>query len=122
VVTGRGPFIDADWLFTNTDTTTILPMPRHLLESAYQEIPHAGGSPVSHSPIPRGSAEYRGVESSIAAYEHDPRAANQLLDSLGCIRGADGAFRDAAGNPLVVEIQSTIDDLRQKVIRAIRDQ
>jgi len=80
-----------------------------------------GGGPVADSPYPPGTSEYRAVEQSIVRYGFDPRSALQLLDTLGYTRGSDGSVRDGSQQELSVEIQTTIDDLRQKLVLAIRD-
>jgi peptide/nickel transport system substrate-binding protein len=81
----------------------------------------AGGTPVGHSPITPGSSEHRAVERDIVVHDFDPRASIQLLESLGYVRGADGVFRDRGQEKLSVAIQSTTDDLREKLMLAIRD-
>ena len=39
LVTWKSPYIEADTLFTRTERSSILPMPRHLLEQPYAENP-----------------------------------------------------------------------------------
>jgi peptide/nickel transport system substrate-binding protein len=73
-----------------------------------------GLSPVAHSIIPPGDAEYPHVESRIVRYEYDLRRAAQLIEGLGYIKGADGAYRDAAGQPLVVQTQTSVGNALQE--------
>src|SRR5262249_39928421 len=79
------------------------------------------GSIVGHSSINPNEPEYAAIEPSIVKYEYDPRAATQLIESIGYTRAADSLFRDAADQKLAVKIQTTIDDLRQKIILAVGD-
>ncbi len=51
--------------------------------------------------------EYRDIQPSIARYDFDPRRSAQLLEEEGYTRGADGFFRDAAGQRLSVEMRTT---------------
>lgn len=85
------------------------------------DVLQAGVSPVAHNPLIPNSAEARAVESSVVRYEHDPQRAGQLISGLGYARGADGLFRDAGGGTLTVKIQTTQDDLREKLLPVIGD-
>jgi ABC-type transport system substrate-binding protein len=38
-------------------------------------------------------------------HPYDPRRAVQILEGIGLVRGADGNFRDATGQPIPVEIR-----------------
>src|SRR5439155_15461589 len=58
---------------------------------------------------------------SVVKYEYDPRQTAQLLEILGYARGGDGKFRDAAGQPLVVELRSSPMDILRKTKLAIAD-
>jgi peptide/nickel transport system substrate-binding protein len=79
------------------------------------------GSPVGHSAISPNDPEYPAVERSIVRYDYDPRRAIQLIDEMGSTRGADGIFSDARGERLAVKVQTTTDDLREKMILIIGD-
>lgn len=71
--------------------------------------------PVAHSSISPSRSEYPDVERAIVRYDHDPRRAAQLLEGLGYAKGADGFYRDGAGQRLSVEIRSTGgDDFRDR--------
>jgi peptide/nickel transport system substrate-binding protein len=85
------------------------------------DLLQAGVSPVAHNPLLPNSAEARAVEPSVVRYEHDPQRAVQLIGGLGYTRGPDGLFRDATGGPLSVKIQTTQDDLREKLLPVIGD-
>jgi peptide/nickel transport system substrate-binding protein len=96
------------------------------------DVLQGGVSPVAHNPLIPGP-EARAVEASVVRYEHDPPRAAQLISGLGYARGLDGLFRadgsgrpdasgrDAAGGPLTVRIQTTQDDLREKLLPVIGD-
>ncbi len=81
----------------------------------------AGLSPIAHSIISPNEPEYPDVEHSIVRYAYDPRQAMQLLDGLGLTRGADGMVRDAAGQRLTLEVRTTRDDLRERLMHPIGD-
>lgn len=81
----------------------------------------AGLSPVAHGPLIPTEADAREVEGSVVRYEYDARQALQLLEGLGYQRAPDGDLRDPGGQRLAVKIQSTIDDLRQKMMPVIGD-
>ncbi len=81
----------------------------------------AGVSPVAHVPLVPNSPEALATEASAVRYEYDPARAIQLIGGLGYTRGADGLFRDASGQPLTVKIQTTQDDLREKMLPVIGD-
>ncbi len=55
------------------------------------------------------------------SYEYSPRTAVQLIEGMGFTRGADGLFRDSSQEVLTIKVQTTIDDLREKLILAMRD-
>lgn len=90
-------------------------MDRQQLAEALQ----AGLSPVAHSSISPNEPEYKAIEGSIVTYDYDPRRAVQLIEGLGYTRGADGLYRDGAQQRLSLKIQTTIDDLREKMILII---
>ncbi len=85
------------------------------------ETLQAGLSPVAHGPLVPTEADAREVEGRVVRYEYDARQAVQLLESLGYQRAPDGDLRDPGGQRLAVKIQSTIDDLRQKMMPVIGD-
>jgi peptide/nickel transport system substrate-binding protein len=79
------------------------------------------GAPVGHSAISPADPQYRAVEHNIVAYDYDPRKAVQLFDEIGLVRGPDGLFRDSTQQRMSVKIQTTTDDLREKLILIIGD-
>jgi peptide/nickel transport system substrate-binding protein len=85
------------------------------------DVLQAGVSPVAHNPLLPNSPEARAVEPSVVRYEHDPGRAMQLIAGLGYARGADGLFRDGSVGLLTVRIQTTQDDLREKLLPVIGD-
>jgi peptide/nickel transport system substrate-binding protein len=78
-----------------------------------------GHSPVAENPIIPTDPAAAAVESAIVRYPYDPRLAIQQIEALGYARGQDGVARDASGQPLSVKIQSTQDDLREKLLSTI---
>jgi len=81
----------------------------------------AGLSPVAHNPLTPTDPEAKAVEPAVVRYEFDPRRSVQLIEGLGLARGGDGFFRDGAGERLTVKIQTTNDDLREKMLPVIGD-
>ena len=66
--------------------------------------------------------DYIDVKGSAVHHEYDPRQAAAAIESLGFIKGADGIFRDAAGQALEVQIHSGPTDLLQKTKLAAASQ
>jgi peptide/nickel transport system substrate-binding protein len=64
---------------------------------------------------------YRDIEARLPRYDYDPRRTAQLVEGLGYTKGPDGFYRDAAGQPLSVELRSSTTDINQKAIFAIAD-
>jgi len=85
------------------------------------DVLQAGVSPVSHNPLVPNSPEALATEGNAVRYDYDPQRAAQLIGGLGYTRGTDGLFRDAAGQLLAVKIQTTNDDLREKMLPVIGD-
>jgi peptide/nickel transport system substrate-binding protein len=67
-----------------------------------------GTSTVADSVIPTDDPAYPYVKDSIVTYQYDPARAQQTIASLGFVRGADGYFRDAAGETLALKVQSAV--------------
>src|SRR5207247_2383091 len=65
----------------------------------------AGLVPVAHGPLDPSSREFKATESSLVRYNYDPRQAGALIEAIGYQRGPDGVFRDAAGQPLSLEVR-----------------
>src|SRR4030095_9860849 len=66
--------------------------------------------------------EYKDAESQIVRYDYDARRAGQLVEGLGNVKGADGIYRDAAGEPLDVELRSTPGrEVNEKITLAVAD-
>jgi peptide/nickel transport system substrate-binding protein len=66
-----------------------------------------GLTKVAHTNMVLDNPEYKHVESRLVTYPHDPRRSVQLIEGLGYALGADGIFRNAANQPLKVELRST---------------
>jgi peptide/nickel transport system substrate-binding protein len=54
------------------------------------------------------------VKGSAVRYAYDPRAAAEAIEALGLSKGSDGMFRDAAGQPLTVQLHSGPTDILMK--------
>jgi peptide/nickel transport system substrate-binding protein len=80
-----------------------------------------GASPVAHSVVQPTVPEYAEVQEAAVKYEYDPRRAVQMIEGLGYARGADGMFRDTAGQALTVNIQTTPEDHNLKPMYAVSD-
>lgn len=70
------------------------------------DVLQGGLVPVAHSFVGSWEPEYKDVESSIIRYDYDPRRATQMIEELGYSKGADGFFRDRAGQPLALEVRA----------------
>jgi peptide/nickel transport system substrate-binding protein len=82
----------------------------------------AGQSMVAHSYLSPKEAQYSTVEQGIVRYDYDTRRAMTLMESVGYVRGADGLLRDAAGQPLTMEVRTTGgDDLQEKTLFSMAD-
>ena len=66
-------------------------------------------------------AEYKDVESSVVRWEYDPRQAGQLVEAVGYTKGSDGAYQDAAGRKLQIELNATPNDAHLKILAALGD-
>jgi peptide/nickel transport system substrate-binding protein len=77
--------------------------------------------PIAHSIVNPTEAEYKEIERSIVKYDYDPRRAEQLIVGLGYSKGADGQYRDAAGQPLTVKIEATSTDINVRTMLATAD-
>lgn len=66
-----------------------------------------GFGQVAHSWLQPDRAEYKPIEQRIVRYDFDPRRATQMIEGLGYTRGADGMFRDSAGQRLRFELSTT---------------
>jgi peptide/nickel transport system substrate-binding protein len=67
----------------------------------------AGRVPVADAFISPGHPLHSAVESRIRRYPYDARQAAEAIQQLGYAKGGDGMFRDAAGQPLGVEIRAS---------------
>jgi peptide/nickel transport system substrate-binding protein len=81
----------------------------------------AGLSPIAHSIISPNEPEYAEIEASIVRYGSDPRRASQMLEGMGLARGGDGFIRDGSGQRLTLEVRTTRDDLRERLMHPIGD-
>jgi peptide/nickel transport system substrate-binding protein len=80
--------------------------------------------PVAHTFVGPTEPVYRDIESAIVRYDYDPRRTAQLLEGLGYTRAADGDYRDAAGQPLLLEVRTDGgggDDEQETAALAVND-
>jgi peptide/nickel transport system substrate-binding protein len=78
-------------------------------------------APVAHIFVSPDEPEYRDIEPAVVKFDFDVRRASQFIEGLGYTKGADGFYRDSAGQRLSVEIRATAGDLNQKAMFAIAD-
>ena len=76
---------------------------------------------VAHSIIIPSEPEYRDLERQVIRYDFDPARSAQIIEELGYVRGADGGFRDAAGQRLAVDIRASDEDISSKVMFPVAD-
>jgi peptide/nickel transport system substrate-binding protein len=82
----------------------------------------AGLSSVAHNYLNPQEPEHGEVDARVVRYAYDPRLAMQMIDALGPRRGADGGFRGADGQPLIVHLQANAQlDIPPKASLAIAD-
>lgn len=81
-----------------------------------------GLAPVAHSYMHTDQPRYGELDPLVVKYEFDPRKTVELVQSLGYSRGADGFFRDSAGQRLSVEIRGTgSEEMQTKAQFAVAD-
>ena len=61
-----------------------------------------GLAPVAHSWVQADQPEGRAVEGRIVRYPYDPRAAAQMIETLGFAKGADGSYQASDGTKLSI--------------------
>jgi peptide/nickel transport system substrate-binding protein len=81
----------------------------------------SGLSPVAHTFLRPGQAQYRDVEARAVRYDYDVRRTGQLIEGLGYVRGADGGYRDAGGRRLEFEDRTFETDINRKTTFATAD-
>ncbi len=75
---------------------------------------YGGNTSVADMFVGPQDAGYADVTGSAVHYDYDPRQATATIESLGYIKGADGTFRDAAGQPIEIQIHSGPTDILQR--------
>jgi peptide/nickel transport system substrate-binding protein len=80
-----------------------------------------GLGPVAHTFLIPGSEEYESASQHIVRYEYDPRRAMQLMEQIGLTRGSDGMLQDSSAQPVVVQVRTTRDDQRERVMYSLSD-
>ncbi|HZT07198.1 MAG TPA: ABC transporter substrate-binding protein [Chloroflexota bacterium] len=82
----------------------------------------AGMSSVAHTYLSPTDPNYQTVAADVVRYPFDPQAAAQAIEARGYSPGTDSMLRDAANQPLRVEIRTTTGDtLRERIHLAIAD-
>jgi peptide/nickel transport system substrate-binding protein len=82
----------------------------------------AGLAPVAESILDPKDALYQQTQKDLVRYPFDLRVTAQLIEAQGYVRGADGMYRDGAGQRLAFEIQSvTSTDINEKSMLAVAD-
>lgn len=80
-----------------------------------------GLSEIAHLYLPPSEPEYPAVADSVIRYAYDPRRAAQLIEEISYTKGADGIYRDAAGNRLAVELRSNGERITENTIVPLAD-
>src|SRR5262249_31556486 len=81
-----------------------------------------GFSEVPHSFLNPSEPEYEPTRASGVRYDYDPDRAGRLVSERGYARGADGGFRDSAGERLGVQIASVVSgDDNEKAMLSVAD-
>jgi peptide/nickel transport system substrate-binding protein len=92
---------------------------RSLDRKALAELLAYGYSDQADSSIQPTFAEYKHIEPQIVRYEYDVRRAQMAIEGLGYSKGGDGMYRDAANQPLSIEVMATADDTNSKAAFAV---
>jgi peptide/nickel transport system substrate-binding protein len=80
-----------------------------------------GLTPVANGLVYPTLVEGNESERAAARYEYDPRRTAQLVEGLGYTKGADGFYRDAAGQQLRTEIRATQSEINPKTMSAVAE-
>jgi ABC-type transport system substrate-binding protein len=79
----------------------------------------AGQSSVAYTFLSPNQPQYREIEATVQRYEYDPRRTAELLEGIGLRKGADGMYRDQAGQRLEVEVRSPPEEETAKAAATI---
>lgn len=80
-----------------------------------------GRSSVAHGMLDPADDVFKDTAARAVKYDYDPNRAIQMIAALGYVRGADGMFRDSAGQPLSMEIRSSRGETDAKTLFALSD-
>lgn len=80
-----------------------------------------GLTSVAHIWMDPSRLEYKAVEANIVRYGYDPAQAARLIEGLGYARGPGGRFVGASGQPLAVELRTSVTDINVKSTAAVAD-
>ena len=105
-----------------TDLTFRRALMHALDREGMAETIQAGLVPVAHLFLNPKDPDFERVQGSALRYDFDVRRAAQLIEGLGFSKGADGAYRDGAGQRLAPQIWTSGGlDIQVKSIFAVAD-
>jgi peptide/nickel transport system substrate-binding protein len=81
----------------------------------------AGLTSIAHVYLNPADTDYEAIKDTGPRYAYDPARSVQMIQDLGYTRGADGAFRDGAGQRLGFETRSGVLEILQKATVSIAD-
>jgi peptide/nickel transport system substrate-binding protein len=88
-------------------------------QTMVETIQHGYGG-VAHTYIGPQDPQFEGVKDAVPRYDYDLRRAEQYFQEVGLSKGPDGKHRDAAGQPLQVELRSDASlGIHEKSVPAI---
>jgi len=85
------------------------------------ETVQAGLGSVADSILIPDYPEYREVDRAVVRYKYDPRAAAQLIQQIGYVRGVDGIFRDAEDHRLSFELRTVKETHNEEAVFPVAD-
>jgi len=86
------------------------------------ETLEAGMSTIADAWVGPSDPEFEDIQSRIVRYPYDGQQAAQLIEDIGYTRGADGFYRDAAGQQLSIGLRTTeSNDIQPKSMFPVAD-
>jgi len=83
---------------------------------------YGGNTAVADTFIGPQDPDFEALKPNAVHYEYDPRQATAAIEGLGLAKGADGLYRDPAGQPLELQIHSGPTDILQRTKLAAASQ
>lgn len=65
--------------------------------------------------------EYQAIKGDVVRWPFDPANAAKLIEGLGYAKAADGKFANPSGQPLAVELRTSVTDINVKSTAAVAD-